>query len=300
MSLDQRVRTDTVTVVVPNVRERPRRRRAEAPALAAILAWAYALMCVYPLIWLVIQSFRTDGEILGRPWGLPQSPSFDAYVKAFSATPLGNYFVNSLFVTLAVMFLVVACCVGAGCALSKLRFPGSDLMLMAFVGVLVLPAPILLLPVFLVSNDLGIINTHIGLIGPYAAGGLPLGIFLMKTHFDSIPASYGEAAEIDRASAWQIFRMVMLPLVGPAAATVAVLAFMSAWNEYIYALVSMSSAELFTLPIGIADLSAKRFVNGYAPVFAAMVVTALPVYATFNAAQGVFIRSLAIGGGVKG
>src|SRR5690606_38859376 len=131
-----------------------------------------------------------------------------------------------------------------------------------------------LLPVFLIANDLGIINTHIGLIGPYAAGGLPLGIFLMKTHFDAIPASYAEAAEIDRASAWQIFRLVMLPLVGPAAATVAVLAFMSSWNEYIYALVSIRSDELFTLPIGIADLSAKRFLSGYAPVFAAMVVTA--------------------------
>lgn len=291
---------NTRTIVVPRVSDRRRGGNGNAPTIVTTLAWGYAVLCTYPLLWLVLQSFRADAEILGQPWGLPMRPTADAYATAFQTTPLAQYFVNSLLVTVAVVCLVVACCAGAGYALSKLRFPGSDYVLIAFVGVLVLPAPILLLPVFLISNDLGIINTHIGLIGPYAAGGLPLGIFLMKTHFDAIPASYAEAAEIDRASAWQIFRLVMLPLVGPAAATVAVLAFMSSWNEYIYALVSIRSDELFTLPIGIADLSAKRFLSGYAPVFAAMVVTALPVYIAFIAAQRVFIRSLAIGGGVKG
>lgn len=296
----QLLERDTRAVVVPDARHRRRQGNARAPRLATTLAWAYAALCTYPLLWLILQSLRTDAEILGKPWELPMRPTFAAYATAFETTPLPQYFLNSLLVTLAVMLVVVACCAGAGYALSKLRFPGSDLVLLAFIGVLVLPAPILLLPVFLISSDLNIINTHIGLIGPYAAGGLPLGIFLMKTHFDAIPASYAEAAEIDRANAWQIFRMIMLPLIGPAAATVAVLAFMSSWNEYIYALVSIRSAELFTLPIGIADLSAKRFLSGYAPVFAAMVVTALPVYIMFIAAQRAFIRSLAMGGGVKG
>jgi len=291
---------ETRVIVVPNPRQRRRQGNGRAPRVATVLAWAYAALCTYPLLWLTLQSFRTDAEILGKPWGLPLRPTFDAYAAAFETTPLPQYFLNSLLVTVAVMLLVVACCAGAGYALSKLRFPGSDFVLLAFIGVLVLPAPILLLPVFLISSDLGIINTHIGLIGPYAAGGLPLGIFLMKTHFDAIPASYAEAAEIDRASSWQIFRMIMLPLIGPAAATVAVLAFMSSWNEYIYALVSIRSAELFTLPIGIADLSAKRFLSGYAPVFAAMVVTAVPVYIMFIAAQRSFIRSLTMGGAVKG
>ena len=252
------------------------------------------------LIWLVIQSFRSDGEILATPWGLPTSPTFNGYVTAFQTTPLAQYFLNSLLVTLSVVALSVACCAGAGYAFSRLRFPGSNAVFAVFLGVLVVPAPVLLLPVFLISRDLGILNSYVGLIGPYVAGTLPIGVYLMKTHFDALPDSFVEAASIDRASPWQIFRMVMLPLIGPAAATVAVLAFMAAWNEYIYALVSIHSAELYTLPIGIADLGAKKFIYGYAPVFGAMVLTALPVYIAFVFAQRSFIQSLTVGGGVKG
>ncbi|MFF9565174.1 carbohydrate ABC transporter permease [Leifsonia sp. NPDC014704] len=252
------------------------------------------------MIWLVVQSFRKDVDILGDPWGLPQSPSFAGYVKAFETTPLPQYFLNSVLVTLAVVLISVACCAGAGYAFSRLRFTGSNLVFLVFIGVLVVPAPVLLLPVFLISKDLGILDSYIGLIGPYAAGVLPIGVYLMKTHFDTLPDSYAEAAEIDRATAWQTFRLIMLPLIRPAAATVAVLAFMSAWNEYIYALVAIRSTELFTLPIGVADLAAKKFIYGYAPVFAAMVLTAIPVYLAFLLAQRSFMSSLALGGGVKG
>ncbi|MHC9046521.1 carbohydrate ABC transporter permease [Microbacterium saperdae] len=276
------------------------RRGLRAPLTATTLTWAFALISAYPLLWLVLQSLRSDGAILSDPWGLPLSPDFSGYARAFETTPLPQYFLNSLLVTGAVVILSVACCAGAGYAISKLRFPGSNLVFIAFLGMLVVPAPILLLPVFLISRDLGILNTYIGLIAPYAAGTLPIGVYLMKTHFDAVPASYAEAAEIDRASAWQTFRHIMLPLIAPAAATVAILAFMSAWNEYIYALVSLRSAELFTLPIGVADLAAKKFIYGYSPVFAAMVLTALPVYLAFFLAQRSFLSSLAIGGGVKG
>lgn len=288
-----------MTTVVPAPRRR-RRLIGRVPVTATVIAWFYAFLSAYPLIWLVAQSFRTDGEILGDPWGLPVDASLDGYVKAFRTTPLPQYFLNSLLVTAAVVVVSVACCAGAGYAFSRLRFPGSNGAFATFVGVLVVPTPVLLLPVFLISKDLGILNTYLGLIGPYAAGTLPIGTYLMKTHFDALPDSFSEAAEIDRATPWQIFRLVMLPLIRPAAATVAVLAFMASWNEYIYALVSIHSPELFTLPIGVADLSAKRFLYGYSPVFAAMVLTAMPVYAAFLLAQRSFLSSLALGGGLKG
>jgi ABC-type glycerol-3-phosphate transport system permease component len=285
--------TDTIT-------RKGTRTRRKVPQAASWVLWGYGVLSVYPLAWLIIQSFRQDGEILRSPWGLPTNPSFDGYVTAFRTTPLAQYFLNSLLVTLSVVVLSVACCAGAGYAFSRLRFPGSNAVFAVFLGVLVVPAPVLLLPVFLISRDLGILNSYVGLIGPYVAGTLPIGVYLMKTHFDALPDSFVEAAAIDRASPWQTFRMVMLPLIGPAAATVAVLAFMAGWNEYIYALVSIHSAELFTLPIGIADLGAKKFIYGYAPVFGAMVLTALPVYLAFVLAQRSFIQSLTVGGGVKG
>lgn len=277
-----------------------RRTSGRAPRIATVLAWGYAIVSVLPLLWLVAQSFRTDGEILGSPWGLPVGGTIDGYLTAFQTTPLPLYFLNSLLVTGAVVLVSVGCCAGAGYAFSRLRFPGSNIVFLVFVGVLVVPAPVLLLPVFLISKDLGILNSYVGLIAPYAAGTLPIGVYLMKTHFDTLPDSYAEAAELDRATPWQTFRLVMLPLVKPAAATVAVLAFMSAWNEYIYALVALRSAELFTLPLGVADLAAKKFLYGYAPVFAAMVLTAIPVYVAFLLAQRSFLSSLSLGGGLKG
>ncbi|GAA1962137.1 carbohydrate ABC transporter permease [Microbacterium aquimaris] len=276
------------------------RNQRGAPRIATVLAWAYALMSVYPLIWLFLQSFRTDSEILGDPFGVPVRPTLDGYASAFATTPLPQYFLNSLLVTMAVVIVSVVVCAGAGYAFSVLTFPGSKAVFFAFIGVLVIPAPVLLLPVFLISRDLGILNSYIGLIGPFSAGVLPLGVFLMKTHFDALPSSFIEAAEIDRASPWQTFRLVMLPLIRPAAATVAVLAFMSAWNEYIYTLVAVRSQSLFTLPVGIADLAAKQFLYGYAPVFAAMVLTSIPVFVAFVIAQRSFIASMSFGGGVKG
>lgn len=289
------------TSSVPQTRFATRRRPHHgAPRTATAVTWIYGIVAAYPLLWLLIQSLRPDSQILGNPWGVPVSPRFDGYIKAFQTTPLPQYFLNSLLVTLCVVLVSVACCACAGYAFSRLRFPGSNFLFLVFVGVLVIPAPILLLPVFLISKDLGILNSYIGLIGPYAAGTLPVGVYLMKTHFDELPTSYTEAAEIDRATPWQVFRLIMLPLIKPAAATVAVLAFMTAWNEYIYALVAIRSAELYTLPIGIADLAAKKFLYGYSPVFAAMVLTAVPVYLAFFLAQRSFLASFALGGGVKG
>jgi len=293
----------TPLVVNPEAATAVRRRRGRrhgAPRVATVIAWVYALVSTYPLLWLIMQSFRTDGDILGNPFGLPLSPTLNGYIKAFKTTPLPQYFLNSLLVTLSVVLLSVACCVAAGYAFSRLRFPGSNWVFLTFIGVLVVPAPVLLLPVFLISKDLGILDSYIGLIGPYAAGTLPIGVYLVKTHFDAIPDSFAEAAEIDRATPFQVFRLIMIPMVRPAAATVAVLAFMSAWNEYIYALVSINNEQLYTLPIGIADLAGKEFLYGYAPVFAAMVLTSVPVYLAFFLAQRSFLSSLSLGGGVKG
>ncbi len=293
------IRTSPVNGRDPNAGRRRSRRHA-TPRAATVIAWGYALLSTYPLLWLIMQSFRPDAEILGTPFGLPLSPTVNGYLKAFATTPLPQYFLNSLLVTVSVVLVSVACCVGAGYAFSRLRFPGSNWVFLAFIGVLVVPAPVLLLPVFLISRDLGILNSYIGLIGPYAAGSLPVGVYLVKTHFDAVPDSFAEAAEMDRATPFQVFRLVMLPMVRPAAATVAVLAFMHAWNEYIYALVSINNEQLYTLPIGIADLAGKQFLYGYAPVYAAMVLTSIPVYLAFFVAQRSFLSSLALAGGLKG
>lgn len=281
--------------------KRQRRVRLRAvPPFGYVLVWGYALLSGYPLLWMVFQSFREDADILSDPAGLPLAPTLDGYITAFSTTPVPQYFFNSSLVTAAVIVISVTVCAAAGYAFSRQPFPGSNGLFALFILVLAIPAPVLLLPVFLIAGELGILNSYIGLIGPIAAGTLPLGVYLMKTHFDSIPHELGEAAQIDRASDWQIFVKIMVPMVGPAAAIVAVLGFMASWNAYIYPLVAIRSSELFTLPIGIADLAGKESIYGLAPVFAAMVVSAVPVYLAFMLAQRSFMTSFALGGALKG
>jgi multiple sugar transport system permease protein len=274
-------------------------RLRRTPWMATAVAWGYALLSFYPLLWIVSQSLRSDNDILARPYGVPVDPRVDGYLKAFEELPLPRYFLNSLMVTLAVVVLSVVCCAAAGYAFSQARFPGSRQLFAAYLGVLVIPAPVLLLPVFLISDDLGLLNSYIGLVAPYVAGTLPLGVYLMKTHFDALPAELPEAAAVDGATPWQVFRFVMFPLIRPGAATVAVLAFMAAWNEYIWALVSLSDADKYTLPVGLADLAAKQYLFGFAPVYAAMVLTTLPVLIAFVVAQRSFISSITAGA-VKG
>lgn len=277
--------------------EARRKRVRRTPRTATLVAWSYAVISAYPLLWLVIQTFRTDAEILASPWGFPTRPSMDAYIRAFDTTPLPQYFLNSFTITLAVVLLSIVCCALAGYAFSIQRFPGSGRLFTIFIGVLLIPTPLLLLPTFLVSRDLGILNSYLGLIAPYAAGTLPVGVYLMKTSFDAMPTSLIEAAELDRANSLQVFWHVMLPLALPVCATVGILAFNGAWNEYVYAAVAMQDPALYTLPVGVADLGAKKATYGYGPVFAAMVIAALPVYIAFFFAQKSF--TAAITGGIK-
>lgn len=278
---------------------RGRRRPNAAPCLGSILVWVYALISVYPLVWLVIQTFRSDSEILSLPFGFPTRPSVDAYVKVWQSTPLPQFLFNSAVVTITVVIVTVLCSSAAGYALSVLKFPLSGAVYGMFLVGLLVPGSVLLLPTFLISGQLGILDTYLGLIGPYSAGALLIGVYLMKTHFDLLPRELVEAATLDRASAIQIFWQVMLPLARPAAATVAVLTFMGAWNEYVYAAVSLQDQNLFTLPIGVASLAARRYVSGVAPILAAMVITAIPVYAVFFFAQRTFVSSLT-SGSIKG
>ena len=280
-------------------RSTTRTRVRRSPRTATLAAWAYALLSFSPLFWILSQSLRSDGDILATPYGVPVRPSTLGYLKAFRELPLPRYFLNSLLVTSAVVVLSVVCCAGAGYAFSRARFPGSRQLFVAFLAVLLVPAPVLLLPVFLISNRLGLLDSYLGLIGPYAAGTLPIGVYLMKTHFDALPSDLVEASQVDGASPWQTFRLVMLPLIRPAAATVAVLAFMAAWNEYIWALVSLHDTDKYTLPVGVADLAAKQFIYGYAPVYAAMVLMTVPVLLAFVLAQRSFISSITAGA-VKG
>ena len=266
---------------------------------ALVVTYWYALVSLYPMLWLIAQSFKTDQEFFAAPWSFPLSLDLEAYVSAFANALVGRYYVNSIIVTAATVLCVVVFSVMAGYAFSQLQFPGRKLLYTSLFVVLLVPAPVLLLPVFIISDRLGLLNTHLGLIVVFIGGAMPISVYLTKTAFDASPKELIEASKVDGCKDWQTFRHVMAPLIRPVIATVAILEFMAAWNAYMWPFVSLRDEELFTLPVGIVNLSAQKYVYGYNTTFAAMVLTALPVIVGFVIAQRSFIRALT-SGAVKG
>lgn len=286
---------------VPDVpKKTTARTRLEPRALVPLaITWWYAIFSLYPMVWLVAQSLKSDQEFFTTPWSIVPSFNVSGYVSALENASVGRYYLNSIFVTAVATTCVVLFSLMAGYAFSQLHFPGRGLLYKSLFVVLLVPAPVLLLPVFIIANMLGILNSHLGLIAVYIGGGMPISIYLMKTAFDASPKELIEASKVDGCGDWQTFWRVMAPLIRPVIATVAILEFMGSWNEYMWAFVSLRDANLYTLPVGIVDLASKVYIHGYNTTFAAMVMTALPVIIGFIVAQRSFVRALT-SGAVKG
>lgn len=267
--------------------------------MASIIAGFYAIISLYPLLWMVLQSLKTDMEFYKNQYSIPLEPRWINYLTAWQKANLSLYYKNSLIVTAVSIVIGVLACALAAYAFSKLQFAGKKLLSVLLVIVLFLPSPMLTFPVYLICRDLGILNSYSGLIGPYVCGIIPLTMLIMTSAFDGIPKELSEAAKIDGCREYSLWWKIMMPLVKSSLATVSILAFLNIWNEYLWALVSVSDKKLFTLPIGIVDLGSKVFTYGYGPVFAGMVMTTLPVVIFYISLQDQFVKAISAGA-VKG
>lgn len=258
----------------------------------------YAVLCLIPLIWMVLSVFKPTGEILQNPLALPTSLDFSVFGTAWEAGSLGRYVVNSVIVTFtSTMFILIAGSMAAF-ALSRLRFAG-DRLLLAFL------AAGLLLPIqayFIAQNQLfeavGIKDTRWALIVPYAAMGLPIATFLMKSYMDSLPRELFEAARIDGASDLRTYRSLIVPIIRPAMVTVAIFSALSAWNEFLLALLYVQNDNLKTIPTGLLAFS-DRYSTDYQLLFAALTIITIPMIAIYVAFNRQIVKGLT-DGSVKG
>lgn len=285
---------------IPRRSNRRGRRQRMKPAWALFL-WIYALVSLYPLVWVLMQSLRPDLDFLTDPWSIPafQDLTFEPYPSAWSIARMADYFANSAIVSAATVALVLILSIGSGYALSRLKFKGYQAVYVATMLMMAVPAAVIFLPLFIVANDLGILDSYLGLILPYTTFSLPLGVYLMKANFDSLPSELFEAARVDGCSEWQVFWKVILPLAPGGIATVGLLTFMGVWDEYIWALVSVRSQALFTLPLGLVTLDQNKFQYGYNVSFAGMVITAMPVILALLVSQRGFLKAVTAGA-IKG
>ena len=252
------------------------------------------LVMVLPFLWMVATSLMDELAVFAYPPPLvPRPAKLRNYLDAWRALPFGRFYFNSLVFSLAVVVGQVATSALAAYAFARLRFPGRDRIFALFLGVLMVPAILLLIPRFLIINALGWVDTWPGLISTELVS--VWGIFLLRQFFLSIPQELEDAARLDGANDWTIFWRVVLPLSRPALATLALFAFVDAWKNFQWPLIATRSMGMRTVEVGIASFHSFYYSNW--PYQMAAAVTAIaPVLLIFFLAQRYFVRGIQLTG----
>jgi len=252
--------------------------------LVSIALLVVALVFFYPMIWMVLSSFKTNQAIFTTPFALPTSIDFGRWADAWDVGNIGQYAVNSAITTAASVTLILLLGAAAAFAFSRYRFRGRTALMSLFALGLLLPLQSYFIAQSTLFTQLGITDTRLALVVPYAAMGLSLAIYLLKVYLDGLPDELFEAARIDGAGDWRVFRTLALPLLRPGIATVAIFSALNAWNEFLLALLYIQSDELKTIPTGLLAFS-TRYVTDYSLLFAALSIVTVPmivVYVAFN------------------
>jgi multiple sugar transport system permease protein len=268
-------------------------RRRTGALIGGGLLLAGALIFLYPFVIQIASSFKSEADAAANPLSPVPHPATiaNSFAKLFNGStdfPLWTF--NSLVVTLFVTGGRVLLDSLAGYALARLRFPGRKLLFAGVIAVMAVPPVVLLIPKFLVLNQIGIYDTYSAMILPLLADAA--GIFIMKQFFESIPVSVEEAARIDGAGPFRMYWSVVLPMAKPALITLTILSFQGSWNEFTNVLVSVQNPNLYTLPRGLADLVSGSLGAGtqYPLKLSAALLATIPVAVVFILFQRHFVR----------
>jgi len=263
--------------------------------------WLYIVLTlggiamIFPFIWMILGSFKTTAEIRSNPLGfLPEAATLDNYTQLFGRLDFTTFFVNSAVVALFVTLGNIVFSSMVGYALAKLQFRGKRLLFVLVLGTLMVPGVVTFVPLFVLTSNLGLVNSYPGLILPFLI--TPLGVFLMRQFISSLPDDILEAARIDGASEWRIFLRVVMPLCGPAVATLTILTFLGSWNNFLWPLVVATSERMYTLPVALALYSVGQNAAQYGLMMAGAVVVVVPVLLVFIVLQRYFIQGIALTG----
>jgi multiple sugar transport system permease protein len=261
------------------------------------LLLAAAALALFPLLWMFSVSFMAPGEASASPPPLlPHIATLANYRELFQRQGMGRDFLNSFILAACATALALTFNVMAGYAFAKLRFAGRERLFQILLGALVIPGQVAMMPLFLMLKSLGLVNSYAGVLVPSMAG--VFGIFLVRQYALSIPDEMLEAARVDGAGEFRIFRSIVLPALQPILVTLATFTFLASWNDFMWPLIVLTDSSLYTLPVALASLS-REHVQDNELMMAGSVVTILPVLLLFVALQRYYTRGL-LAGGVKG
>ena len=258
-----------------------------------------AIWTLFPLYWTFITSLKTGPEISSKPVTyLPHLATLENYLKAWNIGGFSRYFMNSVIVSVVSMVFTVLFATMAGYAMARYRFRGKMAFMLLLLCTQFVPTAMLIIPLFQIFNKAGLINSHLSLIITYTTFHIPFNAMLMSTFIKGIPYSLEEAAKVDGCSSKQAFIHVLLPVLLPGLAAVAAYSFISSWNEYLYALMFLTSGRKYTLPIGLSMMIGEYSIN-YGQLTAGSVIALLPVILMFMYVQKYMVSGLS-SGAVKG
>jgi multiple sugar transport system permease protein len=263
--------------------------------MTAGLVWGVALLFLVPLLWMLSSSLKPNWQIMEVPprW-IPRPPRWENYREALTVLPFGRYVANTALITLLTIVGHLLSCTLIAYAFARLRAPGRDALFVVLLATMMLPYPVTMVPLYVLFNRLGWINTILPLVVP-AFLGSPFYIFLLRQFFRSIPRDFEDAARIDGASLLQILWRIMLPLALPAMATVAIFTFQAAWNDFLGPLIYLQRPDLYTVTLGL-QFFRTSYTTDWAYLMAASLVTMLPLLVVFFLAQRAFVEGIALSG----
>jgi len=284
--------------VVPAERavERPARaaRRVALRAIAYLALIVIAILMLFPFLWMVATSLTADAQLFVTPPQLVPSPAQpENYGRVSDLFPMGRFLFNSVLVAAVSTVLQVATSALAAYAFSRLTFRGRDLLFLVYLATLMVPMQVTIVPLFIEMRYLGLVNTYPGLLLPGIVS--VFGTFLLRQAFLALPRETEEAAFIDGAGHWTVFRRIVVPLSLPAIATFAIFAFMASWNAFLWPLVIVSSQDLMTLPVGLSNLHGQ-YSTAWNLVMAGATISVVPILFVYVFAQRYVVRGVALSG----
>lgn len=269
-------------------------------ALIYIITALFLILFLFPVYWLVISSFQTNGDIMKfPPHFLPQSITLENYTLLFQDVKYFTYAKNSAIVSLMTVLCCLLISIFAGYAISRYRFKGKNLLMTSILNVQIFPTTVIMISLFTFYSDLNLLDTFTGLIIANSVFTLPFAIWFLKAFFDTIPVSLDESARIDGCGRLQTILRIIMPLIRPGLVAVAIYSFLKAWDDFMFALIILKDSNKRTLPLGISQSFIGEFSQNYAGMMAISVIASVPVVLLFILTQRQLISGLTAGS-VKG
>ena len=262
-----------------------------------IVACLIAVIVLIPFLWMLSTSLKNKGALMQLPveW-IPKNPTLDSYVKVFSRFPFLRAIFNSLFITVSYTVITILSSSMAAFAFTKIKFPYADAVFKLYLASMMIPTQVTMIPLFVVMNRLGLINTYPSVILPSLFRAFA--VFMLVQQMRGIPDDYMEAAELDGASLFRIYRTVILPLSKSSIATLTVTTFMESWNDYLWPLLMLNDKNKMTLTLALNSLNGQ-YGTEYNLLMAGSLISMIPIIIVYICAQKYFKEGL-MAGGVKG